>query len=262
MTSRVAARWIGRIARTFNLADWGLEGLAEGRPVTLYHGTTKSFRTFDSEKIRTELVTKYYGGGIFLTPEKKVAWQYAEGNRNTGFDPEVLDDMKAANPKAGEIMGLLYTKGDAAWDIMQARFIPLAPNGEGWAVPLEEYLGGNIINEIADVCRYIIGSKLVHEPSDDTLDLLFGNKVGSNPSYLFDTLDELGVDSKKYRPKVYTVQVAAHNPLATANKAQARNAKKNGYDCVVYYGSDLVGGVPEVAVYNPHQVKITHVEVA
>jgi len=29
----------------------------------------------------------------------------------------------------------------------------------------------------------------------------------------------------------------------------------------VYHGSDLVGGVPEVAVFNPRNVKIKHIEV-
>jgi hypothetical protein len=30
---------------------------------------------------------------------------------------------------------------------------------------------------------------------------------------------------------------------------------------VVFFGADLVGGVPEVAVFNPHDVRISRVEV-
>lgn len=267
VATRYIAQTLRHVARTFNLQDWDLDGLSKGERVTLYHGTTSSFQTFDPQKSRTELVDKYYGAGIFLTPSKKVAWKYADANRNTGFDPSIIDDLKTKNAKAAEILGVLFQQGSAGWDTLQERFRPLAKDGEGFAQPTERYMGGVDLNHLADVCNYIIGRKPLWERDpdldndDDTLAILMGHSPTGTPPYLFDLLDDIGLDSAKYRPKVYTVSVLVENPLVTANRAQARGAKKKGYDCVVYYGTDLVDRVPEVAVFNPHKVKITHVDV-
>jgi hypothetical protein len=71
----------------------------------------------------------------------------------------------------------------------------------------------------------------------------------------------MGLNSKVYRPKVYTVSVTATKLLVTKNKSQASKARAKGFDCVVYHGTDLVGGVPEVAVFDPRAVKVRKVEV-
>jgi hypothetical protein len=55
--------------------------------------------------------------------------------------------------------------------------------------------------------------------------------------------------------------VTVSNPLVTANKAQASKARSKGFDSVVFYGSDLVDGVPEVAVFSPRNVKVRNIEV-
>jgi len=44
-------------------------------------------------------------------------------------------------------------------------------------------------------------------------------------------------------------------------EAQARNAKSKGYEAVIFHGSDLVGGIPEVAVFKGSHVRITKVDV-
>lgn len=67
------------------LSEYNLKGLRTGQPVTLYHGTTRLFRTFDMNQSRDELVDSYYGKGIFLSPSKRVAALYANANRNIGF---------------------------------------------------------------------------------------------------------------------------------------------------------------------------------
>lgn len=242
------------------MEDWGLEGLTESQNVTLYHGTTKTFQTFDLQKSRQELVDSYYGVGIFLTPSKHVAEKYANANRNIGFEPSIIDDLKRKNHAAGAFMQQLYTHGDDAWDIWTRDYFGLGP-GDDYGEALEKEAGGVDPNTIADICRFIIGSKLKSSIEDDGALSLFSQSTGM-PDWAYDQLEEAGLDADKYRPKVYTVSVRAENTLVTANRAQARAARKKGFDCVVYYGTGLVDNVPEVAMFNPHKVRITHVEVA
>lgn len=259
----VARRFIARacrhVARALKLEDWNLEGLTQARPVTLYHGTTKSFHTFDPSKSRSELVDKYYGAGVFLTPSKRVAEKYAEANRNIGFEPTLIDDLKTKNAPAAVFLQALYTRGDAAWDLWTPETLGVAP-GDDYMEALTKLTGGIDPNTLADVGRWILGSKVKSMMQEDDTLSLFSQSTGM-PDWVYGQLAEIGLDADKYRPKVYTVTVTVSNTLVTANRAQARSAKRKGYECVVYYGTDLVDGVPEVAVFNPHKVKIGHVEV-
>lgn len=256
-----------RSAKTLALSEWNLEGMTEGRPVRLYHGTTRSFRTFSMERSRTELVDNYYGSGIFLTPSKRVAEQYAEANRNIGFDPEILGDLKQRNPNAGAFLQALYDHGKDGWETYwkdHGFWNEDAPSGEPKLdlAGFEKHLGGLDPNTLGDIAGYIIGSKTKPLGMGDdggTIDI-FNMSTGA-PDWIYKALDEVGLDSSVYRPKVYTVEVSVENPLVTKSKSQARSARSKGYDSVVYYGSDLVQGVPEVAVFNPRNVRITHVEV-
>lgn len=247
-----------RVANRFELAHWNLDGLTRGEPVTLYHGTTRQFQSFSLEQSRTELVNKFYGSGIFLTPSRKIAWDYAYANRNIGFDPEVITDLKRVNANAGKFLEALCKGGRDVWEDYTPATLGVPP--EQFAGALERHFGGLDANGISDLAAYVIGSKV--EPLGGNEPVHIFNQSTGMPSWTYDLLDQLRIDSKKYRPKVYTVSVTVSNPLVTASKSAARSAKSKGYDCVVFYGADLVGGhVPEVAVYNPHDVHVTHVEV-
>jgi hypothetical protein len=266
LVQRVASRYLRRQAkRTINLSHYGLEGLPEGQPVKLYHGTTASFRKFDLNKSRDELVNRFYGKGIFLTPRKQVAAEYAEANRNIGFDPSIIGDLKRKNSQAGEFLRKIYELGSDAWEAYAREngfWNDNPPEGQGTMdiVGLEEQVGVDT-NTLSDIAGYIIGHKPFGSSQNDSGFVnIFDQSTGA-PGWLYDSLDEVGLDSTKYRPKVYTVSVTVSNPLITASKAQARKARSRGYDSVVFYGSDLVGGIPEVAVFNPRDVKIQRVEI-
>ena len=267
LTARVASRYMQGRAE-FDPAWYGLDKLVRGEPVTLYHGTTASFKSFDIASSRKELVNKYYGSGIFLTPKKQIAEDYAFAPRNTGFPPSVIDDLRAKNPLAAEVMEFLYKHGTDDWDKLPIKVSPQEREEEGFLTVVKRKVGVNL-NDLADVLQYTIGSKPLSEPAEgfedsgeDVFNLLTGGSVGGTPDYLYDTLDKLGIDSFKYRPKVYTVSVVAKNVLVTSNKSLARSAKNKGYDAVIFHGSNLVGGVPEVAVFNPRNVHILKVELA
>jgi hypothetical protein len=248
-----------RIAsKGLNLSHWGLEGLTKGESVTLYHGSTRLFKTFDLSKSRAELVDKYYGAGIFLVPSKRVAEDYANANRNIGFDPSIIDDLKRRNHAAGAFMDSLYRLGNDAWDQLTPEKLGVAP--EAFSKAAEKFVGNVDPNTLADVTAYIIGSK--KEPFRDDGPINIFNMSTGMPDWVYKNLDEIGLDSFVYRPKVYTVSVKVSNPLVTASKSQAKSARSKGYDSVVYYGSGIVSDVPEVAVFNPSDVRVMHVEEA
>jgi hypothetical protein len=237
----------------------GLQPLVDGKPVKLYHGTTKSFRKFDLAKSRPELVKNYYGVGLFFTPSKRVAWKYADANRNIGFDPSIIDELKRVHRNAGNFLELLFKKGfEAGWKVLTDRL--MKEHGPPIGEPMDEYFGEVDPNDLNDVAPWIIGSKYNSGRSSDEFVNIFSTSTGL-PDHVYDTLDKLGLDSKKYRPKVYTVTVTAKNVLVTKSKAKAKTARKKGYDCVIFYGSDLVDQEPEVAVFNPNNIRITKVDI-
>lgn len=262
--TRVAARFLA--AKTLDLSHYDLEGLPEGKPTVLYHGTTASFRVFDLSKSRDELVNRFYGKGIFLTPSKRVAAQYAGANRNTGLDPSVVADLTRVNRPAGTMLRALYEHGQDGWEVYAKAngfWTDTPAEGQGALdyTGLQKQLGVDP-NTLMDVAGYIVGSKKETLSSGDELADLFNPTPTGAPGWLYDNLDELGLDSTVYRPKVYTVVVSGlQKTLVTASKPAARKARSQGYDSVVYFGADLVGGVPEVAVFDPHKVKVTVVQV-
>lgn len=259
LTLRVASRYeqaLRLAKKVFELSWYNLEGLATGQPVTLYHGSSRLFHKFDMGKSRNELVDNYYGAGIFLTPSKVIAERYANANRNIGFEPDLINDLKRKNKAAGGFMEDLYHRGIDAWDTVFAKAKAAYPELDP-GIATDKYLGVDS-NLVDDVCGYIIGSKI--KPLGTDAPTLFSQSSGA-PDWLYDNLDTLGIDSSKYRPKVYTVVVTVRNPLITASKSQAKSARQKGFDSVVFYGSDLVSGIPEVAVFNPSDVKIRNIEV-
>ncbi len=246
------------LAGTFDAASWDLEGLLEGRAVRLYHGTTNSFTAFDIKHARLELVDRYYGAGIFLTPSLKVAWQYAYANRNMGFPESIIDDLAKRNGSAAKVLRLMYEQGAAVWDKDLSMEALGAKDGE-FMEALNRATGGVDANILQDICPWIIGSKMKPLSGNDPVMFLSTQGTGM-PSYVYDNVDEIGLDSKTYRPKVYTVMVQSAKTLVTASKAEARKAHRKGYEAVIYHGSDLVGGVPEVAVFDATKVRIEAVD--
>jgi len=254
---RVADRWLCS-KQEFELSWYDLEHLADGKHTLLYHGTTKLFSRFDVSKSREELVKDYYGGGIFLTPKKSIAWDYATANRNIGFDPSLLDDLRRVYPNAAAFLTKLTKSADES-DVWDEVFESLPPHELGPAFALDKHLGVDA-NVLSDVAPYILGSKAKPLGSSSPINI-FSQSTGA-PDWLYDRLDELGLDSNKYRPKVYTVLVSGlYNPLITTRLPEARKARANGYDSVVYHGSQVVKGVPEVAVFDPKKIKVLKYEV-
>ena len=179
--------------------------------VTLYHGTTRLFRSFDLQQSREELVNNYYGKGIFLTPSKRVAEQYAEANRNVGFSPSIIADMKRKNANAGKFLQSLVDHGKDAWYLVAQeegfwREDPEPGQGTFDSEGLEKYLGADP-NTLSDIAGYIVGSKVTPLGTDDGHNL-FSTSTGA-PEWLYKDLDEVGLNSKVYRPRSIGTGISA-----------------------------------------------------
>lgn len=240
---------------------YGLDGMLRGEPVTVYHGTTAMFRQFSTGHVRKELVDKFYGGGLFFTPSERVARQYADANRNIGFPKSIIDDLRSRNRKAGDFLKGLCERGPDFWDDYTRESLGLGPDDD-YSEAVQEAAGGVDPNTLTDISQWVVGTKQQGPARDEGFTDIFNLSTGM-PGYVYDLLDEVGLESFDYRPKVYTVRLSGmERVLLTRKKAEARSARSKGYDAVIFCGSDLVGGVPEVAVFDPSKVKVVGVELA
>lgn len=231
-----------------------VQAFRSGKSVSLYHGTTRLFRKFSLSYSRDDLVDKFYGRGIFLTPDRHAAERYAHANRNMGFPASIVTDLRRKNKAAGDLLAFQMKFGfEGGWDKwMEANKVHTAEE-------IDAKFGDLDANLIDDIAPYVLGSKV--KPVDAGGPTFIFSKASGLPDYIYDTLDELGLSSKTYRPKVYTVRVKSSNPLVTSSQAQARKAQGKGFDAVIYTGPDIVGDMPEVAVYDPSNVRITKISV-
>ena len=265
MAQRVAANYraMSRYGADCHIAQFGLDDLVRGGSATLYHGTTRSFQRFDAAHIRHDLIDRFYKApGIFLTPRRGVAQQYAGATRNSLIPASVIDDLTRRNRGAGEVLGRLVREGREAWDGLFEDAKTAFPDAETPIEALERMTGGVDPNTLMDIAQHVEGSGYANAPEAETLFDLWGGVPKGPPAYVFDNMDAVGLDSSEYRPKVYTVSVSGlDRVLVTKSKPEAEKARSRGYDAVVFCGADLVDGVPEVVVFDPAKVRITKVEV-
>jgi hypothetical protein len=175
----------------------------------------------------------------------------------------VVDDLTRINRGAGEVLGKFVTQGYDVWDGLFEDAVARFPDAESPVAALEMVTGGVDTNTLMDIAKYVEGSRAAEgSTSETTLFDLWGMTPTGTPDHVFTDLESVGLDADPYRPKVYTVEVSGlEQVLVTKSKSEAAQARRNGYDAVVFCGSDLVGGVPEVVVFDPSKVRITKVDV-
>ena len=266
---RTAARVAARREVDCHLDSYGLDDLIRTGSGKLYHGTNRQFKRFDMAYIRHDLINRFYKApGIFLTPRRATAEQYADAARNAMVPAVVVADLVRTNRGAGEVLTRLVGEGRDAWDGLRAEAKAAFPDATYFEA-MEMMTGGVDQNTLMDLAKHIEGTRYTDAPEENSLFeatnslfALWGSAAPtSTPVWVFDALDRLGLDSSEYRPKVYTVEVSGlDRVLVTRSKAEAGKAKAKGYDAVVFCGSDLVDGVPEVVVFDPSNVRVTKVD--
>lgn len=229
-----------------------------------YHGTTSMFSSFDPAYIRAQSNMKV-GSGIYLTPDKHIALGYATGARNAVLPARVVDDLERVNPAAGKFLRLLVQRGNESrvdvpvWDEFYALAKKSYPNESDFDAV--ERMIGTDPNHLLDISQHVAGSRTAQRQEDSLFSLWGIGGPSGVPWYVYDYLDQLGVDSKVYRPKVYTLLVSGvRNVLVTGDGDVGRRARAQGHDAVVYTGQDVEDGVPEVVVFDPSRVRVVDVE--
>ena len=247
-----------------HLQSYGLDDLVNTGSGTLYHGTNRQFQRFDTAYIRHDLINRFYKApGVFLTPSRAVAENYADAARNAMIPVEITTDLTGKNRGAGEILTRLVQEGQDAWDSLYMDAKAAFPDARNPLEALEQMAGGIDPNKLMDLAKHIDGSRFTEAREAESLFDLWSGSVRSTPVWVFDDIDRMGLDSSKYRPKVYTVEVSGlEKVLVTQSEVEAGKAKASGYDAVVFCGgADLVGGVPEVVVFDPARVKVLKVDI-
>lgn len=239
--------------------------LHSGKPLTVYHGTVGDFKRFDAKYMREELLNhpEYVGNGFFFSVTKKTAYTYADSTRNSviTFDEVFPLLKKSLRSDLYEYAVHIYKHG---WDeklreILESR----APEGQ----PLGEYLDSLPVdlNNIVDIVDSIDGSHEKTQERDDTLNSLMSFFSGSSSSGRESVaigLEEIGINADSIRPKILTCIVKADNVKLVRDLKEAKSARRDGYDAIIWYGGEhLVNNEPEVVIFNPRNIRISKVDV-
>lgn len=240
--------------------------------MTAYTGTTRQFDKLSMGKSRTRLNEKYQGDGIFLTLDERVAWKYADAARNQTFEPEAFrKDLYKVFSKTSEsdaqfVVGLYDTMmelGYDGWDKAQMDFVGKSELSDDdrrayWDKmrAIEEAYDLNI-NDLTDCFESVEGYP--QDSRDDTQELfnVFNSSLPTFSIYDIEFMEQLGFEAALPIHQVLECKVVMNNVLETADRYEARAAKENGFDVVIYSGEDCVDGVPEIQVLDESLLEIT-----
>lgn len=243
----------------------------DGSDLMLYNGTNRKFEEHSSKKHRTLLNEDYQGDWFCFTPNQDVAWKYADAARNQNLDKDFfLADIENVFSKYDKEVCVMMT--DLALSIMDNGF----ENGMNEAIKkfakrnnindedkemfffrkltaAEEELGVNV-NDFCDALDYVEYSKSGRSDSLQEVFNILNSNISELPFTLLEDLKSWGFEKSMPEPKIFEVKIKANNVLETKSKKEAREAKKNGFDLVIYSGEGIVDGVPEYLVANKDQI--------
>lgn len=241
------------------------EFLHSGNPITVYHGTTGDFRDFDDKYMRDDLLNQpqFIGSGFFFAVSWKTAYKYADSGRNSVITYDEVFPLlkKGLSREVYQYAKHLYHHG---WDENLTEMInSRSPEG----LTRGQYLDtlGIDMNDLVDVVDAIEGSHGMSQAQADELGEIMGIFSGNSSSGRHSVayiLEELGIDPNPILPKILTCRVKADNVKLVKDLVEAKLAKREGYDAIVWYGGEhLVNDEPEIVIFNPHNISVTNVKV-
>ncbi len=227
--------------------------LLEGGKAVFYHGTNVDFKKFDIDKGKKFRNDKFFGGGIFLTPNTKTASRYANANANNSLHISILDKAKKVDKTLYSFMYDLYHKGNSTW------------SDKKYESFLQKYEFRDVdINEIADIVNLIPNSQSEkdYRKGDDMSEIggmdLFNQSSSALDYYVIENLKKLGLGD--YRTRVMDVEVNGKGADILVTDSE-RKAKSTKADIIIVYGhKDLVDEVPEIIVRDSKRLKIINSE--
>lgn len=245
-----------------------------GEKLTLIHGTNRKFTTHDPKKNRTILNDNYQGDWICYSANENVGWKYADAARNQCFDKEdFLEETKKVFSSIDEdavnfMIELSTTMMENGWE-------------DGWDKAIESFREKNNIdkenasyeffqkvrtyeqaldfdiNDFCDCLEKVEYSKMATPDALNDIVSLFGggNKIEIS-CYDIEMLEKMGYSKIIPEPRLLESHVKANNILKTDSREEAKAARQNGYDLVIYSGPDCVDNEPEYLIANPEQIEV------
>lgn len=242
-------------------------------PAMLYHGTTRTFDNHNINKNRTVLNNNYQGDWICYTESKEVAFKYADAARNQNIDKDlILEDMKEYFNDKGEagyyfhnLSLLALEKGsEVAFEEIYKIYADQKNISEEESPrkinELLQYFKEKYdldINDFFDLLDDVEGSNVYEKQNDKFEEIMniFSGKIKEISYYSIELQKKLGFKKSLYQPQVIISEISGEKVLYTDDPEKAKNAKKEGYDIVVYSGDNCVDGVREILIAKENQIK-------
>tara|TARA_Y100000034_G_scaffold50613_1_gene62343 strand:+ start:9122 stop:9979 length:858 start_codon:yes stop_codon:yes gene_type:complete len=241
------------------------------KTINLLHGTNRKYEKHCSSKNRTVLNDKYQGDWICYTKNIEVAWKYAKAARNQCFDKQLflndtenfLNDYPNVKNDLLVLTNLLLDKGSEVWDEFYEYYskehnidINDTPKSFFDKIREIENTSNFDINDFMDALEEVEYSKLA-EP-DDNINF-FSNNIKQISQSNIEFLKSIGFDSSLPENRVLVSEVSYNKLLETTSREEAKKARENGYDLVIYSGEGCVDNEPEYLIADPRQVTVKNI---
>ena len=255
----------------------------DGQPLMLAHGTNRNFKKHSIWKSRTELNERFQGDWICYSPSDDVAWKYAKAARNQcidkhSFEKETINyldknfkDKDFNDFIMASFTTLMKVPYEDAWDIIYEDYAkkyktPIEQTPKYFFDKIRQYENENPqfeFNDFCDVLEHVEYSKTGQTNDElESISNFLNSRINEIPHFVIEFLKERGYKDSIPETKIIKSHISANKILETDNREEAANAKKKGYDLVIYSGPDCVDNVPEYLVAHDSQVKIKEIIIA
>jgi hypothetical protein len=245
--------------------------LKSKQKIKLFHGTNRKFDKHCELKNRTILNDKYQGDWICYTDDINVAWKYTHAARNQNFDKELflidtkkfLNQYKELGKDLLTLTNMLLEEGYDCWDkffnhYSEKHNLTEEKTPKNFFDKVKELEQSSEFNldEFIDVLAEVENSKL-SDATDNINIFSFSTPQLSQSSITF--LEKFNFNACIPENRVIFSEISYNNCLKTSDREEAKNAKKNGYDLVIYSGEDCVDDKPEYLILDTKQINIKNI---
>jgi hypothetical protein len=249
----------------------------DGIPVLFYHGTNRKFDQHSLSKNRTILNDEYQGDWICYSLSEDIAWDYTHAARNQNIDKEVFFqelDVVFKDTKGTSFLPhfvnltkkIINEDYSESWEKAFAEYAEErgfekddAPKNFIMELDRFQKINNFDSNDFFDCMEFIEGSKSGEIDGLEGVFNIFNASVSELPYHVIECLSEIGFKKSIPESRVMVSEIQASKILETSNREEAKLAKDNGYDLVIYSGEGTVKGVTEYLVLCPSQIKIKEI---
>ena len=189
-----------------------------------------------------------------------MAEKYADSNRNSIIQyDEVFPLLKANLPR--ELIEYASHYYHYGWDDDLNDLLNSRKSKNQTISSYIDSFGVDINTLFHDIVDSIEGSHSSTHKQRDTMSEvfnMFSQSSSSGRGGVAEELESIGINADSLRPKVLTCVVKANNVKLVKDLKEAKSARGEGYDAMVWVGGGEthVGDEPEVVIFDPKNIKI------